>query len=126
MKKLLTVIILLLFCSFIFANYSSLTKKERILIKKALVQAGYYSSLRAGKDKLKITKIENTLREKITSTLERRVYVIYADLIIQDKVFKRKITIWLDLKTSVSAWNWWSFAFIGGAFFTGFLLGNSK
>ena len=124
MKKILTIIVLLLFSSFIFADYSSLTAEEKILVKKALIQAGYYSALRKGKDVLKIISVKCTHKERITNTLERRVYIISADLIIKDKIFKRKITVWLDIKTSDSSWSWWSFAIIGGAFLTGYLIGK--
>lgn len=118
-KYVSSVIVGLILINPLFADLSSLTDKELDKYEKALLQAQaykYYSALVQGEDQVKVTKNKLLDTHRISDTRVRKLYEVYIDLTIDDKVFKRVIEVSLDvnLSDSYSMWtDWRTYTIVG-------------
>ncbi len=97
MRNWLSLIILLLSVNSAVASYDNLTDKELSRVKKAFLVSKYYTALVAGADKITVTKTRLVNSLKISENIEQRTYQLEIDLIINKKIFKRIMTITIDI-----------------------------
>lgn len=125
MKKLITIIILLLFSTYLLADYSSLTSKERAIVIQAFKQSKYYTALKEGKDYIQILSVQKVKEEKISDNKSHNTYLIKVILYVLDKRFYRDVTITLDIQVNTSVWTKWDIWKIAGALIAGFFIGKA-
>lgn len=117
MKKIISCFVLMLmFASSAFADFSSLTKDERAQVMLGLKQAVKYTRFAEGKCNIKVLAIE-----KLGSTKESARYKVSVVFLIDaDKIF---YNITLDLKyTATNKITWLHVAVPIGAFILGALI----
>lgn len=127
----LTSLILISLSFNIYANYSSLSDRERKLVTEAFEKSKfykYYESLVKGKDKITVKNIKK-VSEKQDDNIIHYVYEMEVSLIIEDKTFERIAEFEFDMNINTEKFglNWYTFQegikYLG-AFLAGLLLGS--
>lgn len=92
------VLVILLFCTPIYSDYSSLTKRERAIVKEALQKAIYYQyylELVEGRDRIEIRRM---------TKIGKNTYIVELDIIIKDLMFSREVEIEVEFYHEPSFW----------------------